>query len=144
MQRDIRQPGGGDHRLDPRIEAGQHAVQPGEQLHRVVEPEGPGVVPHHPRRRARLQLEPGDDPRESGPAPRAAHSRSATRICLETRGGCLHLTVSDDGAGYDTGSTPMGSGQRNMADRLAALDGSLEVRAAPSQGTTITAQLPLR
>jgi signal transduction histidine kinase len=29
-----------------------------------------------------------------------------------------------------------------MADRLAALGGRLEVRSAPGQGTTITAQLP--
>jgi signal transduction histidine kinase len=37
----------------------------------------------------------------------------------------------------------MGSGQRNMADRLAALDGRLEVRSEPGKGTTITAHLPL-
>ena len=42
----------------------------------------------------------------------------------------------------DVGHTPMGSGQRNMADRLAALGGRLEVRSAPSRGTTITACLP--
>jgi hypothetical protein len=29
-----------------------------------------------------------------------------------------------------------------MADRLAALGGRLEVRSAPGQGTTITAQVP--
>jgi signal transduction histidine kinase len=37
----------------------------------------------------------------------------------------------------------MGSGLRNMADRLAALGGRLEVRSAPGQGTTITGQLPV-
>jgi signal transduction histidine kinase len=37
----------------------------------------------------------------------------------------------------------MGAGQRNMADRLAALGGRLEVRSAPRQGTTITARLPV-
>ena len=52
------------------------------------------------------------------------------------------IAVSDDGAGYDAHHTPLGSGQRNMADRLAALGGRLEVRSAPGQGTTITAQLP--
>jgi signal transduction histidine kinase len=57
--------------------------------------------------------------------------------------GLLQFTVSDNGAGYDTGRTPMGSGQRNMADRLAALDGRLEVRSAPGQGTSISARLPL-
>jgi signal transduction histidine kinase len=38
----------------------------------------------------------------------------------------------------------MGSGQRNMADRLAALGGQLEVTSAPGQGTTISAHLPIQ
>jgi len=70
-----------------------------------------------------------------------AHATSA-RICLQAQNGTLRFTVSDDGAGYDARHTPLGSGQRNMADRLAALGGRLEVRSAPGQGTTVTAQLP--
>jgi signal transduction histidine kinase len=50
--------------------------------------------------------------------------------------------VSDDGTGYDTRHTPIGSGFRNMADRLAALGGRLEVSSAPSRGTTITGHIP--
>ena len=68
---------------------------------------------------------------------------SQVRICLTARDHSLSFTVSDDGAGYDPGLTPMGSGQRNMADRLAALDGRLEVQSGPGKGTTITAHLPL-
>jgi signal transduction histidine kinase len=37
----------------------------------------------------------------------------------------------------------MGSGLRNMADRLAALGGRLEVHSAPGHGTTITGHLPV-
>jgi signal transduction histidine kinase len=70
-----------------------------------------------------------------------AHAAQA-RICLQAQNGTLRFTVSDDGAGYDARHTPLGSGQRNMADRLAALGGRLEVRSHPGQGTTITAQLP--
>ena len=70
-----------------------------------------------------------------------AHATQA-RICLQAQNGTLRFTVSDDGAGYDARHTPMGSGQRNMADRLAALGGRLEVHSAPGQGTTITAELP--
>jgi signal transduction histidine kinase len=51
--------------------------------------------------------------------------------------------VSDDGAGYDARHTPLGSGLRNMADRLAALGGQLQIRSAPGHGTTITGQLPI-
>ena len=67
---------------------------------------------------------------------------SSARICLQAQNETLRFTVSDDGAGYDARHTPLGSGQRNMADRLAALGGRLEVRSAPGQGTTITAELP--
>jgi signal transduction histidine kinase len=71
-----------------------------------------------------------------------AHASSA-RICLQAQNQTLRFTVSDDGTGYDTHRTPLGSGQRNMADRLAALGGRLEVRSAPGQGTTITGHLPV-
>jgi len=71
-----------------------------------------------------------------------AHATQA-RICLQAHDGTLRFTVTDDGTGYDAPRTPLGSGQRNMADRLAALGGQLEIRSAPSRGTTITGQLPL-
>jgi signal transduction histidine kinase len=71
-----------------------------------------------------------------------AHASQA-RICVQAANGTLSFTVSDDGAGYDARHTPMGSGLRNMADRLAALGGRLEVRSAPGQGTTITGLLPI-
>jgi signal transduction histidine kinase len=71
-----------------------------------------------------------------------AHATQA-RICLQAQNGTLRFTVSDNGTGYDACHTPMGSGLRNMADRLAALGGRLQVQSAPSQGTTITGHLPL-
>jgi signal transduction histidine kinase len=71
-----------------------------------------------------------------------AHA-SRARILLQARDGALRFTVSDDGNGYDARRTPMGSGLRNMADRLAALGGRLEIRSAPGQGTTIAARLPI-
>jgi signal transduction histidine kinase len=64
------------------------------------------------------------------------------RICLQAHSGSLRFTVTDDGTGYDARCTPMGSGLRNMSDRLAALGGRLEVQSAPSRGTTIAGHLP--
>jgi signal transduction histidine kinase len=64
------------------------------------------------------------------------------RICLQAQNGSLRFTVSDDGTGYDTRNTPLGSGLRHMSDRLAALGGRLEVQSAPSHGTIITGHLP--
>ena len=68
---------------------------------------------------------------------------AAARISLSAADGALTFAVSDDGAGYDSARTPMGSGLRNMADRLTALGGRLEVRSAPGAGTTVTGQLPV-
>jgi len=76
-------------------------------------------------------------------AAKYAHATQA-RICLQAANGSLCFTVTDDGTGYDTRHTPMGSGQRNMADRIAALGGQLAVQSAPSHGTTITGYLPHR
>jgi signal transduction histidine kinase len=68
----------------------------------------------------------------------------ATRaaIALRAQRETLTFTVSDDGAGFDAQHTPLGAGLRNMADRLAALGGRLEVTSAPGRGTTIAGQLP--
>jgi signal transduction histidine kinase len=71
-----------------------------------------------------------------------AHATQA-RICLQAQNQTLRFTISDDGTGYNTSHTQMGSGQRNMADRLAALGGRLQVRSAPGQGTTVTGYLPV-
>ena len=68
---------------------------------------------------------------------------SAARITLSAADGALIFAVSDDGAGYDSARTPLGSGLRNMADRLAALGGRLEVRSAPGAGTTVSGRLPV-
>jgi len=64
-------------------------------------------------------------------------------IALRAQNGTLCFTVSDDGVGYDARHTPMGSGLRNMADRLAALGGRLDIRSVPGQGTSITGLLPV-
>ena len=72
-----------------------------------------------------------------------AHATHA-RICLRAQNGTLSFTVSDDGVGYDSCHTAIGSGPRNMADRLAALGGRLEIRSARSQGTTVAGRLPVR
>jgi signal transduction histidine kinase len=67
---------------------------------------------------------------------------SQVQICVAAHDSFLHFTVTDDGVGYDVSRTPMGSGQRNIADRLAALDGRVEITSEPGKGTTVTAQLP--
>ena len=68
---------------------------------------------------------------------------SRATVGLSCSGGNLTFTVTDDGTGFDTASTRHGTGLQGMADRLAALDGALDVRSRPGRGTTLTGQLPV-
>jgi signal transduction histidine kinase len=55
--------------------------------------------------------------------------------------GRLLVEVRDDGTG---GANPGGSGLRGLADRVAALDGKLEVDDSAGGGTIVRADIPLR
>jgi signal transduction histidine kinase len=55
----------------------------------------------------------------------------------------LTFTVGDDGRGFDRVATPMGTGVQGMADRLAALGGTLRVTSAPGHGTQVTGRVPV-
>jgi len=57
--------------------------------------------------------------------------------------GELVLSVRDDGRGFDPAATPLGAGLQNMADRLAALGGTLIVRSRAGGGTTIEGRIPV-
>ena len=55
----------------------------------------------------------------------------------------LVFEVADDGQGFDPARAPRGAGQTNMADRLAALGGKLEVRSRAGTGTTVIGSIPI-
>ena len=58
--------------------------------------------------------------------------------------GELCFTVTDDGVGFDAdGSAVKGHGFVNMADRLGAMQGTLEVSSKPGAGTRIAGRVPL-
>ena len=65
---------------------------------------------------------------------------AAAQVTLEHADGTLILTITDDGAGG--ASLGAGSGLRGLADRVAALDGRLELRSPAGQGTCLRAELP--
>ena len=69
---------------------------------------------------------------------------SQVTVRLMDRGGELAFTIEDDGMGFDSESTPPGTGLQNMADRLAALGGVVEVRSTPGAGTTVHGHLSVR
>jgi PAS domain S-box-containing protein len=69
-----------------------------------------------------------------------AHATSAA-VSVARADGRVVVEVSDNGiGGADPGG---GTGLRGLADRVAALDGRLEVESRPGQGTRIRAEIPL-
>jgi signal transduction histidine kinase len=67
---------------------------------------------------------------------------SSVEIRLEAREGELLVQVVDDGVGFDPERTRWGSGLQNMADRMAVLGGSVEIRSRPGEGTAIVGRVP--
>jgi signal transduction histidine kinase len=68
---------------------------------------------------------------------------SRAEVRLSSQPGELRFEVVDDGRGFDPSVNPRGSGTQNMADRLEALGGSLEIRSAPGEGTTVAGRVPV-
>jgi signal transduction histidine kinase len=75
----------------------------------------------------------------------AAKHAGARRVVvrLDRGDGDLAFSVSDDGRGFDPAMARRGSGLQNLADRLEALGGTLEVDAAPGAGATIRGRIPV-
>jgi signal transduction histidine kinase len=74
----------------------------------------------------------------------ALHAR-ATRAGIRVReeDGAVSFEVSDDGVGFDHSGTGRGAGLTNMADRLDAVEGTLDVVSVRGQGTTVRGWIPV-
>ena len=69
-------------------------------------------------------------------------------VVLERRGDEVVLVIDDDGRGFeptaDGRSNPRGIGLLGMQERASLASGTLEVKSAPGEGTTITVRVPLK
>jgi signal transduction histidine kinase len=70
-------------------------------------------------------------------------SASRATVTLSDGDGRLRFEVSDDGVGFDMTGSSYGSGLQGIADRLAALDGEIEITSEPGAGTTVAGVLPV-
>jgi signal transduction histidine kinase len=64
-------------------------------------------------------------------------------VTLAGSDGHLDFAVSDDGLGFDSTLVKRGAGLTNMADRIDALGGTLEVASAPGDGTSVSGSVPV-
>jgi signal transduction histidine kinase len=74
----------------------------------------------------------------------AAKYAQAARIDVRLGhvGANLTFEVRDDGVGFDTAASRAGSGLQGMADRLAALGGSVDIASIPGSGTVVSGHVP--
>ena len=101
--------------------------------------------------RARPSCPPSGCPRRSSWPPTSWWPRALTNVAkyakathatvgVERENGRLVVEVADDGVG---GADPeIGTGLRGLADRLAVLEGRLEIDSEQGRGTTLRAQIP--
>jgi signal transduction histidine kinase len=68
-----------------------------------------------------------------------ANATHAT-VAVRRVNGHLDVAVSDDGVGG--ADATHGSGLRGLADRVAALDGTLSLESPPGRGTRLRAKIP--
>jgi signal transduction histidine kinase len=81
------------------------------------------------------------------------HARGATTvsIVINCEQSLLHVTIEDDGCGFDTmlvdehAAKPTGSGLglAGMRERLLLVGGELEIESSPGLGTTVFARIPV-
>lgn len=72
----------------------------------------------------------------------AKHSRArSATVRLARHGAAVHLTVSDDGEGFDPTATPAGFGLRGMRARAEQVGGALDIQTGPA-GTVLRLEVP--
>jgi signal transduction histidine kinase len=74
----------------------------------------------------------------------AKYARATKAVVrLRQQDGALMFEVEDDGVGFDQQATAGGTGVQGMIDRLEAVGGTLELKSAPGEGTTVFGRLPV-
>jgi signal transduction histidine kinase len=71
-------------------------------------------------------------------------SPSRVEITVVERDGAVHIDVRDDGRGFDADQNAAGFGLIGMRERVALVNGTLDVRSPPGAGAVLHAELPVR
>ncbi|GAA2852805.1 hypothetical protein GCM10010472_07490 [Pseudonocardia halophobica] len=72
-----------------------------------------------------------------------AHVTITLKVEAGADGDELTVVVADDGPGFDPARVAGGGGLQNMADRLGAIGGTVELVSAPGEGTVLTGRIPV-
>ena len=69
--------------------------------------------------------------------------RSTVAVNVEERDDVLHVSVRDDGPGFDMSVPTDGMGRTTMTDRVGALGGTVQWESAPGKGTAVIVDVPV-
>jgi signal transduction histidine kinase len=64
-------------------------------------------------------------------------------VALTETDATVQMTVTDDGAGFETEAASGGFGLLGMRERIALLNGHPKIDSAPGRGTTVAVRLPV-
>ncbi|HET9396162.1 MAG TPA: ATP-binding protein, partial [Nitrospiraceae bacterium] len=66
------------------------------------------------------------------------------KISVSLRGapGCVHMSINDNGVGFDPQTAPPGVGLSSMTERVEHVGGSLHIRSQPGGGTHVDVRIP--
>ncbi|MBC5833679.1 ATP-binding protein [Flavobacterium sp. F372] len=67
----------------------------------------------------------------------------ACTLKIETIDNQLHVSVSDDGVGFNTSKTSEGIGLKNIKERLELINGTLTVLSSPNEGAKFNLVIPI-
>src|SRR5438874_5596052 len=73
---------------------------------------------------------------------RHARARDVT-VSTQINGSSLQIGISDDGIGFDEASITPGRGLESLRQRARGLGGTVDIRSASGEGTSVTLRLPL-
>ena len=76
-------------------------------------------------------------------AAKHAGEGATVSVRLSQADGHVQFEVGDDGIGYDVAAIGASSGLQNMADRIGALGGELQIESTPGAGTTVRGCVPM-
>jgi len=76
-------------------------------------------------------------------AVRHGHARRLT-VSLTREDGHVEVAVRDDGTGFDPGVSHPGSGLQHIRERVAELNGTVDIESAPGAGAAVTVRVPVQ
>lgn len=73
------------------------------------------------------------------------HARaSSLTVSMEELNGCIALTISDNGRGFDPAKDRKGIGISNMINRVTSYNGEIDIKSLPGNGCTVSIKIPIQ